>query len=101
MDKKIAGVIAAVSAVIPMAAAHASVTPTEVRQAMTANSFAELLQSVPNAAAILEADDQMRAQAQAATPDVQVAWHHHHHHSWWWHHHHHHWYHHHHHHHWW
>ena len=104
MDKTLMGIVAAVASLAPMAAAQAAPTPAEVTQALNASSFAELLKSVPNAAAILEAADGMRAEEKAV--GVQVAYHHHHH-SWWWHHHHHHfwwhnhWYHHHHHHHYW
>jgi len=98
MDKKIAGVLAAIGALAPMAAAQAAVTPDEVDRAMNAGSFAELLQSVPNASAILKAADEQQPTTTKGD-EVQVAqWHHHHHH-----HHHHRWYHHHHHHHhsWW
>jgi hypothetical protein len=55
MDKTIVGVLAAIGSIAPMAAAHAGVTPTEVDRDMNASSFAELLQSVPNAPAILKA----------------------------------------------
>jgi len=101
MDKKIVGILAAIGSIAPMAAAQAAVTPDEVDRAMNVSSFAELLQSVPNAPAILKAADEQRATTKG--DEVQVAWHHHHHH-WWWHHHHHHWWWHHHHwhhHHWW
>jgi len=106
MDKNIVGIIAAIGSIAPVAAAQAAVTPDEINRAMSANSFAELLQSVPNAPAILKAAEKERAATNS--DEVQVAWHHHHHHHhhWWYHHHHHHhhhwwWYHHHHHHHWW
>ena len=101
MDKTIAGVLAAIGSIAPMAAAHAGVTPTEVDRAMNASSFAELLQSVPNAPAILKAAKQQRAESPKGD-EVQVAQyhhHHHHHHYYYHHHHHHHYYHHHHHHH--
>jgi len=101
MDKKILGILAAIGSIAPIAAAQAAVTPDGVDRAMNAGSFAELLQSVPNAPAILKAADELRA----TTPDgaTRVAWHHHHHHHHhhWGYYHHHHWYHHHHHHHWW
>jgi hypothetical protein len=102
MDKTIVGVLAAIGAIAPAAGAQAAVTPADVDRAMNAGSFAELLQSVPNASAILNAAEEMRATQTGHA--MQVAWHHHHHHHhhWWYHHHHHHhWYYHHHHHHWW
>lgn len=105
MDRKIAGVIAAIGAATPLAAAQAAVTPAEVDRAMSAGSFAELLQSVPNASAILKAADQQRATMTGDATPMRVAYdHHHHHHHHWWrrhhhHHHHHRWHHHHHHHH--
>jgi hypothetical protein len=106
MDKKIAGVLAAIGVAVPMGAAQAAVTPAEVNQAMNATSFAELLNPVPNAAAILKAIDENPS---AGTPaGVELAqYHHHHHRDWRWYHHHHwqqhnhHWFRHHHHHHWW
>ena len=101
MDKKIVGILAAIGSFAPIAAAQAAVTPDVVDRAMSAGTFAELLQSVPNAPAILKAADELRA----TTPDsaTRVAYHHHHHHHYHHHHHHHHhhYYHHHHHHHWW
>jgi hypothetical protein len=99
MDKKIAGMIAAIGAVAPMAAAQAAVTPAEVDRAMSARSFAELLLSVPNASAILKAASDQRATDPGNA--LRVAYHHHHHHWWRHHHHHHHWRWHHHHHHYW
>ena len=63
MDKTIVGVLAAIGSIAPMAAAHAGVTPDEVDRAMSASSFAELLQSVPNAPAILKAAKQQRAES--------------------------------------
>jgi len=84
MDKKIFGVLAAIGSVAPLAAAHAAVTPAEAGQVMKADSFAELLRPIPNAAAILKVVDE---QAPAPSGDaVQLAQFHHHHH----HHHHHH-----------
>ena len=103
MDKTIVGVIAAIGSIAPVAAV-AAVTPADVDRAMSAGSFAELLQSVPNAPAILRAQSQQRDTTTNTIGNVmRVAWHHHHHHHhhWWWHHHHHHhhcWWHHHHHH---
>jgi len=103
MDKKIVGILAAIGSIAPVAAGQAAVTPAEVDRVMNASSFAELLQSVPNAPAILKAADEQRGETSQGG-EVQVAqWHHHHHHHWHHHHHHHHhdWGWHHHHHHWW
>ena len=103
MDKTIVGVLAAIGAIAPVAGAQAAVTPADVDRAMNASSFAELLQSVPNAPAILKAADEQRAVTTGNAMRLAYHHHHHHHHHWWYHHHHHHhWYHHHHHHHhWW
>ena len=108
MDKKIVGLIAAVSGLGTFGAAQASTPPAaDVERAMNPQSFAELLDPIPNATNILRTVDENRAAA-PDTSDIQLAWwhhHHHHHHHWYWHHHHHHhhhwWWHHHHHHHWW
>jgi hypothetical protein len=113
MDKKIAGLAGAVSGLAMMTAAEAA-QPREVTEVLNARSYAELLQPIPNAVALLMAADAVNAaRAKAETeqdPNVKLAqyyWdhhhhHHHHHHRWYYHHHHHHhyrWYRHHHHHH--
>jgi hypothetical protein len=84
MEKKIAGLLGAMAALGTMNAAQAapSPDPTEV---LRANSYAELLQPIPNAAALLRAVDEARP-APSADANVQVAQYYHHHH----HHHHHH-----------
>jgi hypothetical protein len=84
MDKKIAGLLGAVAALGSLNAAQAAPgpDPTEVLQA---NSYAELLEPIANAAALLRAVDQARP-APSADANVQVAQYYHHHH----HHHHHH-----------
>jgi hypothetical protein len=99
MDKKIVGLIAAVSGLGTFGVAQASTPAADVERVMHPQSFAELLEPVPNATELLKAAGEVRAPDNA---NVQVAWwHHHHHHHWYWrHHHHHHWWHHHHHHHW-
>jgi len=93
MDKKIAGLIAAVSVLGPLGAAQVQASAAEVDQVMTASSFQELLQPIPNAAAILKVVDDAQVNPPAAG-DMQVAQHHHHHHHHHWyprrHHHHHH-----------
>jgi hypothetical protein len=113
MDKKIAGLVGAVSAFATVTAVEAA-QAREVTEVLNARSYAELLQPIPNAVALLMAADAVNAaRAKAETeqdPNVKLAqydyWyhhhHHHHHHRWYYHHHHHHhyrWYHHHHHHH--
>jgi hypothetical protein len=66
---------------------------TDSTAALRADSYTDLLEPIPNAVALLEADNQMRAQ-QAPQARIQLAqYHHHHHHSY--HHHHHHYHHHH------
>jgi hypothetical protein len=80
MDKKIAGLLGAVAALTSMTAANAATTaPTETLQAA---SYADLLNPVPNAVALLIADDAARSGRTSAEDlnGVQVAqWHHHHH----------------------
>ena len=71
MDKTLVGVLAAIGAIVPMAGAQAAVTPADVERAMNAGSFAELLQSVPNAPAILKAAGEQRAATKG--DEVQVA----------------------------
>jgi len=83
MDKKIAGLIAAVSVLGPLGAAQASTA--DVDQVMQAGSFHELLQPIANAAAILKVVDDGQVNSPVGG-EMQVAQHHHHHH------HHHHWY---------
>jgi hypothetical protein len=84
MEKKIAGLLGAVAALSTLSAAQATPgpDPTEVLQA---NSYAELLEPIPNAAALLRAVDEAKP-APSADGQVEVAQYYHHHH----HHHHHH-----------
>ncbi len=117
MDKKIAGLLGAISTVVPLETVHgtpvADVQPTEL---MAAHSFAELLEPIPNALALLRAADanasgSLRVEAEpaqtqaAGTPNAKTATYYHHHHRYYHHHHHHHhyryYYHHHHHHYYW
>jgi len=107
MDKTVIGLIAAIGAATPLAGAQAAVAPSsDAASALSVASVADLLDPVPNAAAILAAldGDNKTHAAGEASKGVQVAWHHHHWHHHHWHHHHwhhHHWHHHHwHHHHW-
>jgi hypothetical protein len=91
MDKKIAGVIAAIGALAPIGAAQAAAPANESEQVMQARSFSELLRPIPNASAVLKAVGEAQADPPA---EVQLAqYHHHHHHHHWrrdYHHHHHH-----------
>jgi hypothetical protein len=90
MYKTITGLLGAVAT---LGVAQAAPTP-DTNDALKANSFAELLEPIPNATAVLNAMDEKSA----TENNVQLAYHHHHHH------HHHQWrrrhHHHHHHHHW-
>jgi hypothetical protein len=76
MDKKIAGLLGAAAAITTVTGAQAAPA-----QPLTAPaSYRELLEPIPNAAAVLKADDAAREQM---TPDAKlerVQWHHHHHH---------------------
>lgn len=75
MDKKIAGLLGAVAAVTTLGGAQAATAPNP--DPMRANTYAELLNQIPNALALLIADDA----ASAAKPEgLQLARHHHHHH---------------------
>jgi hypothetical protein len=82
MEKKIAGLLGAVATLGAFSAAQAapSPAPTDV---LRANSFADLLEPIPNAAALLQAVDET-APASSADENVQLAqlyvYHHHHHH---------------------
>lgn len=111
MDRKVATLVGAISALAPVGAAQAA--PEAPAPLSRAASYAQLLAPVPNAVETLKADDETRAKAAEAQVaqyyDDDDGWrrrrwyhHHHHHHDYYWrrrrwHHHHHH----HHHHHWW
>jgi hypothetical protein len=88
MDKKIAGLLGAVATLGAMNAAQAAPTPAPVpTDVMRANSFADLLDPIPNAAKLLQTIDES-APVQPADPNIQLAQivigvgrdHHHHHH---------------------
>ena len=85
MEKKIAGLLGAIATLGAVNAAQAapmpSPAPTDV---LRANSFADLLNPIPNAAALLQAVDES-GPVSSASENVQLAQYHHHHH----HHHHH------------
>lgn len=95
MDKKIAGLVAAIGALAPLGAAQAAAGPGDVEQAMRVQSFSELLQPIPNAAALLKVVDESQAAPSQGAQLAQLYHHHHHHHHhyyrrWRRHHHHHH-----------
>ena len=81
MEKKIAGVLGAVAALSTLTAAQAA--PTDV---LRANSYAELLNPIPDATAKLKVlDERGASQPAGQEKTLKLAYHHHHHH----HHHHH------------
>jgi len=95
MDKKIASVVGAVAGLATLdTAAQATTGATPAPGELNgAQSFAELLEPIPNALALLRAADAAAARTETvgqAGPDVQVAQYHHHHHRYYRHHHHHH-----------
>jgi hypothetical protein len=86
MDKRLAGLLGAAAALGALSTAQAAPAPaTEPSDVLQANSYADLLQPIPNAAATLKVIDEGTLTA-SAEPRVQLAQMHHHHH----HHHHHH-----------
>ena len=60
MDKKIAGLVGAVSAFATVTAVEAA-QAREVTEVLNARSYAELLQPIPNAVALLMAADAVNA----------------------------------------
>jgi hypothetical protein len=85
MEKKIAGLLGAMATLGAFNAAQAAPTPAPApSDVLRANSFAELLEPIPNAAALLRAVDE--SPAPSADENVKLAQYYHHHH----HHHHHH-----------
>ena len=72
MHKTITGLLGAVAA---LGVAQAAPTP-DPNEALKANSFAELLEPIPNAPALLNAMDEKPV----TENNVQLAYHHHHHH---------------------
>ncbi len=90
MDKKIPGILGAVAALGSFTAAEAGPAPAPT-DVLRANSYADLLEPIPNAVALLQAvDESTPAQT---TENMQLAQfyhhhhHHHHHHSFYRHHH--------------
>jgi hypothetical protein len=80
MQKKIAGLLGAMATLGAVSAAQAAPTPAPApSDVLRANSFADLLEPIPNAATLLLALDQSGPNA-SARDNVQMAQMHHHHH---------------------
>jgi hypothetical protein len=95
MDKKIVGMVGAISGLASFDTAQAATaTGPNATELLGARSYAELLDPIPNALTLLwevEAADAAREGRVSATdPNVRLAAHHHHHHHHRYHHHHHH-----------
>jgi hypothetical protein len=82
MEKKIAGLLGAMATLGAFNGAEAAPAPAPApTDVLRANSFADLLEPIPNAATLLKAVDESRP-APSADENVQLAqfYHHHHHH---------------------
>ncbi len=80
MEKKIAGLLGAIATLGTLGAAQAAPTPSPApSELLRANSFADLLTPIPNAAELLQAVDQS-APASSADENIQLVQYHHHHH---------------------
>jgi hypothetical protein len=82
MEKKIAGLLGAMATLGAFTGAQAAPIPSPApSDVLRANSFADLLEPIPNAAALLQAVDES-GPAPSADENVQLAqfYHHHHHH---------------------
>jgi hypothetical protein len=78
LDKKLAGLLGAVAALGTIGTAQASTAPAPT-DVLAANSYAELLQPIPDASARLKAlDEQQRTGTKEG--GIQLAYRHHHHH---------------------
>ncbi|HEY2529907.1 MAG TPA: hypothetical protein VGJ20_18550 [Xanthobacteraceae bacterium] len=78
MDKKIAGLLSVAAAVGAVTGVQAA--PTQQPQLTIPSGYKDLLEPVPNALALLKADDAARTQAGPAARVELVQYHHHHHH---------------------
>jgi hypothetical protein len=84
MEKKIAGLLGAVAALSTMTAAQGAPTSVSTTDPLRANSYSDLLEPIPNAAAVLKVvDEREPAAAEANIQLAQYHHHHHHHHSHW------------------
>jgi hypothetical protein len=97
MEKHVAGLIGAVSALVAAAPAQAATAqPVSVEAALQASSYADLLKPIPNALALLKtaaavpAAPPLAPSGEAMIEPVQYHHHHHHHRRHYHHHHHHH-----------
>ena len=80
MEKKIAGLLGAMATLGAFSAAQAAPMPTPApSDILKANSFADLLDPIPNAVAVLQAVDES-GPAASADENVQLAQYYHHHH---------------------
>jgi hypothetical protein len=80
MGIKIAGLVGAMATLGAFNAAEAAPTPSPApTDVLRANSFADLLEPIPNAAALLQAVDES-APVASADGNIQLAQYHHHHH---------------------
>jgi hypothetical protein len=90
MGKKIAGLVGAMVTLGALNAAEAAPMPSPApADILRANSFADLLEPIPNAATLLRVVDES-APATSANENIQLAQYHHHHHHYRRRHHHHH-----------
>ena len=90
MDQKTVGLLGAVAGLAAIASAHAANAPAvNPQEALQASTYADLLAPVPNAAALVKADDLARAHRRKSEGEIQLAEfyigispprHHHHHH---------------------
>ncbi len=80
MEKRIAGLLGAVAALGTLTGAQAAPMPAP-SDALTANSYADLLEPIPNAAKVLQAlDEQPAPSSEGNVQLAQYYYHHHHHH---------------------
>ena len=79
MQKKITGLLGAVAALGTLGIAQAAPAPApDPNEVLKVNSFAELLEPIPNATALLKAVDEQPSTR--STGNIQLAQHHRHHH---------------------
>jgi hypothetical protein len=99
MEKKLAGLLGAASMIALGAPASAMPAAPDVKAALQVTSYADLLQPIPNASAVLEAADAVALEQPAVGGEAEIVpvqyyhHHHHHHHAYYrrrYHHHHHH-----------
>ena len=79
MDKKIASLLGAVGALATIGSAHAATIP-DPAEVLTVRSYADLLNPIPNAMAVLEAIDNSASKPVTNVQVAQFFEHHHHHH---------------------